>query len=162
MKGSKLGIIAALLLFLSVFSWMLEHENRVEAQTTGVQIPVVTVNPVHIASTTDATIGLLSSTKSAVTTSVNVKASAGNVYGVFFLNGAVAGCWIELINASGAGTLGTGVVTNIPMANAGTALLMFNPPITGFTSGIAVGSATAAGGGTQCGTATTGIVVLYK
>lgn len=121
-----------------------------------------TTNATEVTASTDSSIGLSSSSKATVTSSVNVKASAGNVYGVFFLNGAVSGCWIELINSSGAGTLGSAVITNIPMASGGTQLLTFSPPIGGFTSGIAVGSASASGGSSACGTAATGITILYK
>jgi hypothetical protein len=117
---------------------------------------------VKLTASADSSLGLVAVSKAAVTTAVSAKTSAGNVYGVFFLNGAVAGCWLELINSSGAGTLGTGVVVNIPMASAGTQLLMFDPPIGPFTSGIAVGSASAVGGASACGTATTGVTILYR
>lgn len=117
---------------------------------------------VKVTASGDPSLGLTAGSKSAVTTAVNVKASAGNVYGVFFLNGAVSGCWLELIDNSGNGSLGTGVLASIPMASAGSQLLTFNPPIGPFASGIAVGSASAVGGASACGTAATGVVVLYK
>jgi len=117
---------------------------------------------VKVTASADPNLGLTAGSKSAVTTAVNVKASAGNVYGVFFLNGAVAGCWLELIDNSGNGTLGTGVVVSLPMASSGSQLLTFNPPIGPFVSGIAVGSASAVGGASACGTAATGVTVLYK
>lgn len=118
----------------------------------------VTVAP----STDTAAGGLTATSKATVTSSVSVKTSAGLLYGVFVMNGAVATCWLELINSASAGTLGTAVIMNIPMASAGLQYLQFSPPIGGFTSGIAVGSASAVGGASACGTAVTGVTVIYK
>lgn len=112
--------------------------------------------------TTAAGGALSSSGKSAVTTSVNVKASAGNVYGLSVVSGATSGCWLELINSATAGTLGTAVIINIALPNAGVVNI---PPGTlalgNFSSGIAVGVASAIGGGTVCATASS-ITVIFQ
>lgn len=100
---------------------------------------------------------------SALTTSVNVKASAGNVYGVFALNGAASTCWVQFINSAGAGALGTGVVFSVPLPASTTQPVYVQPSpfaLAQFSTGIAVGVSTTATGAVACGTA--GAVVVFS
>jgi hypothetical protein len=95
------------------------------------------------------------SVQSTVTASVNVKASAGNVYGLQALNGAASTCWVQFINSAGAGTLGTGVIFAIPLPASTTQPVAVGPgdiALANFSSGIAVGIATTANGAVACGT----------
>jgi hypothetical protein len=98
----------------------------------------------------------------ALTTSVNVKASAGNVYGVFAVNGAASVCWVQFINSAGAGTLGTGAVFSVPMPASG--VISISPAsmaLANFGTGIAVGVSTTNNGAVACGTAGS-VDVFYK
>lgn len=112
--------------------------------------------------TTAAVDAVTATVKNAITTSSNVKASAGNVYGVMASNGAAAVCWVQLINSSGAGTLGTGVVFSVPLPSSGVVSI---PPgvfgMSNFSSGIAVGIASSTNSSTACGTAGN-VVVFYR
>jgi hypothetical protein len=128
---------------------------------TNAAVPTNQIWSVHAPSTA-AGAAVSSSTKSSVTTSVNVKASAGSVYGIYALNGAASVCWVELINSSGAGTLGTGVTFSVPLPASITqpVWIPFTYPVN-FSSGIAVGIASAAGGASGCGTAGN-VVVFYQ
>ncbi len=107
---------------------------------------------------------LTTAAKSAVTSSVNVKASAGNVYGVFALNGAASTCWIQFINSASAGTLGTAVILSIPLPASTTQPVYLQPApfaLANFAAGIAVGIATTATGSSACGTGGN-LTVLYN
>jgi hypothetical protein len=106
---------------------------------------------------------LLAAAKATVTSSVNVKASAGNVYGVFALNGAASTCWVQFINSASAGTLGTGVIFSIPLPASTTQPVYVQPApfaLSNFAAGIAVGIATTAAGAVACGTGGN-LTVLY-
>jgi hypothetical protein len=100
--------------------------------------------------------------KLTVTSSVNVKASAGNVYGVSASNGAAAICWVQFINSATAGTLGTGVIFSIALPVSGVVTV---PPgamaLSNFSSGIAVGIASSTNSSTACGTAGN-LTVFYQ
>lgn len=150
-----------------IFSNITDHTNSLSAAisalgTSPTGTDVMAVNAVQLASTA-AGAALSSAAKATVTSSVNVKASAGNVYGLSILNGAGAGCWLELINSASAGTLGTAVIFNIALPTSGTLTI---PPgalaLGNFSSGIAVGAASAVGGASACGTAVTGVTVFYQ
>ena len=95
-----------------------------------------------------------------LTASVNVKASAGNVYGIAYANGAATVCWVECVNSASAGTLGTASLLSIPMGGSATGTWTSEMPVQ-FSSGIACGIATAPGGASACGTAGN-ITVFYK
>lgn len=111
---------------------------------------------------TSANVALSNAVKLTVTSSVNVKASAGNVYGVSANNGAAAVCWVQFINSAGAGTLGTGVIFSVVMPTSGTVTI---PPgalaLGNFSTGIAVGIASATNSSTACGTAGN-LTVFYQ
>jgi hypothetical protein len=98
----------------------------------------------------------------ALTTSVNVKATAGNVYGLFVVNGAASVCWVQFINSSGAGTLGTGAIFSVPLPASG--VVSISPgtmALANFTTGIAVGISTLNNGSVACGTPGS-VDVFYK
>lgn len=98
---------------------------------------------------------LSASAKATVTSSVNVKASAGNVYGVLAMNGAASTCWVQFINSAGAGTLGSGVIFAVPLPASTTQPTWIGPSpiaLANFSTGIAVGIATTATGSSACGT----------
>lgn len=103
--------------------------------------------------TTAAGGAVTASVKATVTASVNVKASAGNVYGLSVANGAAAVCWVQFINSAGAGTLGTGVIFSIALPTSGVVTI---PPgmfaLSNFSAGIAVGVASSTNSSTACGT----------
>lgn len=103
---------------------------------------------------TASTSAISASAKATLTTSTNVKASTGNVYGIFALNGAASTCWVELINSASAGTLGTAVIFSIPLPASTTQPVWITLPYpVNFSTGIAIGIATTNGGATACGTA---------
>jgi hypothetical protein len=107
----------------------------------------------HVATPTTATGAAISASgKATITISVNVKASAGNVYGVYAVNGAASVCWVEFVNSATAGTLGTAVILSIPLPASGVSNVTFPYPVN-FSTGIAVGIASAVNGASACGTA---------
>lgn len=123
-----------------------------------------TTNAVEAIPDTAAAVAFSNSTKATLTTSVNVKASAGNVYGVFALNGAASTCWIQFINNASTGTLGTGVIFSVPLPASTTQPVWVGPApqaLANFSTGIAVGIATTAMGSSACGTGGN-ITVFYK
>jgi len=97
-----------------------------------------------------------------LTASASVKASAGNVYGVFAVNGAASVCWLECVNSATAGTLGTAVIFSAPIPASG---ILSLPPSThalgNFSTGIACGIASAVDGASACGTAGN-VSIFYK
>lgn len=121
-----------------------------------------TPSPVLHLPSISSTVALTPTAKATLTASSNVKATPGNVYGVFAINGAASVCWVQFINSTGAGTLGTGVVFSVPLPGS-TTQPVYIPPgsvaLANFTSGIAVGIATTPTGATACGTA--GNVVVF-
>ncbi len=113
---------------------------------------VMAVNAVHLPSTAAGT-ALSASVKATVTASVNVKASAGNVYGVSVANGAAAVCWVQFINSASAGTLGTAVIFSVALPSSGVVTISPGTFALGnFSSGIAVGVASSTNSSTACGT----------
>jgi hypothetical protein len=110
--------------------------------------------------TSGTQVALSSSGKATLTTSVNVKASAGNLYGFSAVNGAATVCWLQCVDSAGAGTLGTAVIFQAALPASGT--LSFPPgaiALANGASGIACGIASAVNGASACGTA--GNVTLY-
>jgi len=123
-----------------------------------------TTNAIELIPDTASAVALSNATKATLTTSSNVKSSAGNVYGVFAINGAASTCWIQFINASGAGTLGTNVIFSIPLPASTTQPIWVGPTtlaLANFSTGIAVGIATTATGSSGCGTGGN-LTVFYK
>jgi hypothetical protein len=130
-------------------------------------MPVVAQAPafshVQIGASSDTGNGASSAVKTVVTSSVNVKATPGNLYGFYALNGAASTCWVQFINSATAGTIGTGVIASFPLPASTTTpvYLPFDTPVGGFSAGIAVGIATTATGATPCGTGGN-LTVIYK
>ena len=114
---------------------------------------------------TSSAYALSASAKSSVTSSVNVKASAGNVFGLFAIQGQSSTvCWVQFINSSGAGSLGSGVIFSVPLPASTTQPVWMAPApfaLSNFSSGIAVGVATTATGSSACGTGAN-LVVFYQ
>jgi hypothetical protein len=131
----------------SLSTWITLTQSAVDPSPTEANLP---------AASSQATSAFSNSVQSALTTSVNIKASTGNVYGVSALNGAASSCWIQFINSATAGTLGTNVIFSIPLPASTTQPVQAGPndiALGNFPAGIAVGIATTANGSTACGTA---------
>jgi hypothetical protein len=117
-----------------------------------------------LAPTSAAGTGLSVFSNAAVTTSVNVKASAGNIYGYQVVNGSASVCYLQFINSAGAGTLGTGFTFSVAVPGSGVNGGVFGPfifPVSQQTqaTGIAVGLSTTQNGSTACGSS--GIVTVW-
>lgn len=105
---------------------------------------------------TTASNALTPSVQATLTTPVVVKASSGDVFGVYALNGAITTCWVQFINAASSPVLGTNVVFAIPLPGSVTQPVYLSPgafALANFSAGISVGIATTANGSTPCGTA---------
>jgi len=123
-----------------------------------------TTNAFEVIPDTAAAVAFSNSAKATLTTAVNVKASAGNVYGVFALNGAASTCWIQFLNSASTGTLGTAVIFSVPLPASTTQPVWVSPApqaLANFSTGIAVGISTTATGASACGTGGN-ITVFYK
>ena len=96
-------------------------------------------------------------TKPALTTTTNVKTSAGNVYGYYIYNPNASACSLDFFNvASASVTLGTTVpvLSLVIPATAGANLYTAQSPLLPF-SALSVAAVTAAAGGSTCGTGMT-------
>lgn len=92
----------------------------------------------------------------------NIKASAGNLYGLVLGNNGTVPCWLQLMNTSGTPTAGTSVVDSY-MVQAGLTVVV---PASGlglenFATGIGAAGATADSGATTTGCTTTFSVTAY-
>lgn len=130
--------------------------NQLDAATGGeysITIPTTTTTGTGLTTTCITTVGA----------SQSIKASAGNLYGWSIVNGAGTGCFIQCVNSSGAGTLGTAVIFQTPVgASATIPAAVGSIPLGSFSTGIACGFASAAGGASACGTTATAICAYYK
>lgn len=92
----------------------------------------------------------------------NVKASAGNLYGIVAGNSGTVPCWLQVFNTAGTPTAGTSVVDSY-MVQAGVTVVI--PPgglaLTNYATGIALAGATADSGATTTGCTTTFSVTAY-
>jgi hypothetical protein len=125
---------------------------------------VMAVNAVGLPSTA-AGASLSTKTVTTVTTGQNIKASAGNLYGVFALSGVSTTCWVQFLNSASGGTLGTAVIFSVPLPASTTQPIWIQPgnlALANFTTGIAVGVSTTATGSSACGTGAPAIVVEYE
>jgi hypothetical protein len=76
-------------------------------------------------------------------TVLNIKASAGNVYGVTVVNKTASVIYLQFYNTAGTPTLGTSVVSWIPIAASG--VLVISPgsqALQNFATGIGIGAST--------------------
>jgi hypothetical protein len=110
------------------------------------------------ASSTYALTGYHSSSAAAA----NIKASAGNLYGLVLGNSGAATCWLQLFNTAGTPTAGTSVVDSY-MVQAGVTVVI--PPgifaAENFATGIGAAGATTDSGSTTTGCTTTFSVSAY-
>jgi hypothetical protein len=93
----------------------------------------------------------------------NVKASAGNLYGLVLGNSGTVPCWLQLFNNSGTPTAGTSVIDSI-MVQAGLTVVVPASTLAyeNFATGIAFAGATTDSGSTTTGcTATFSVSVYY-
>jgi len=98
----------------------------------------------------------------AALTVVNVKASAGNVYGITVVNKTASVIYLQFYNTAGTPTLGTSVVWWIPIAASATLVIAPNALALGnFATGIGIGASTTP---TSTGTPATApdVSVWYK
>jgi hypothetical protein len=104
----------------------------------------------------------LSRFHAATAAAANVKASAGNLYGMVLGNSGTIPCWIQFMNTASAPTAGTSVLDSY-MVQAGVTLTI--PPgalgMTNYTTGIGIAGATADSGATTTGCTTTMSVTIY-
>jgi len=97
-----------------------------------------------------------------VNTTTNIKASAGNVYGVSCVNNNASACFLQFYNTSGSPTCGTSVVWALALPTSGT--LNIPPgavPLANHATGIGVCMGTTRTGSTACSTANS-CTVFYK
>jgi hypothetical protein len=137
----------------AINTWITVSQTSVDPSPTEANLP----QPSFQASS-----AFSSSVQAGITTSVNVKASTGNVYGVSVQNAAATVCWVQFINSAGAGALGTGVI--FAVAVPATSVVNLGPgdiALGNFSTGIAVGLATTNNGATACGTAGN-LTVFYE
>lgn len=92
----------------------------------------------------------------------NIKASAGNIYGLVLGNGGTIPCYLQLFNNAGTPTAGTSVIDSV-MVQAGVSVVV---PIGGsayknFATGIAYAGATTDSGATTTGCTTTFSISAY-
>lgn len=132
----------------AVNTWITVSQTSVDPSPTEANLP---------SPTTSATSAFTASSQNGTTTAVNVKASAGNVYGFAFTGGA-AGCFIQFINSAGAGTLGTAVVFQYPLTGTTVTVGPGDIALSNFPTGIAFGVSSTFGGSTACGTGATGTI----
>lgn len=92
----------------------------------------------------------------------NVKASAGNLYGLVLGNSGTVPCWLQLFNNSGTPTAGSSVIDSI-MVQAGLTVVVPAAELgwENFSTGIAFAGATTDSGGTTTGCTTTFSVSAY-
>jgi hypothetical protein len=93
-----------------------------------------------------------------VNTTLNVKASAGNLYGIACVNANASVCYLQFYNTASTPTCGTAVVHSIPLtfgaaAGPSTVIAPSPMPLAGFTTGIGICMGTTATGATACTTA---------
>lgn len=106
------------------------------------EVPVATTNAIG-----------LSNAAIAVNTTSSIKASAGNLYGVYCVNANASVCWVQIYNSSSP-TCGTSSVMSIPIPSSG--VLAYGPgplPLYSGSTALGVCMGTTATGSTACTTA---------
>lgn len=90
----------------------------------------------------------------AALTVINVKASAGNVYGIHVFNGAAATTFLQFYNTAGVPTLGTAVVWSIGIPAGQSIVIPVGAiALANFATGIGIGAATTYAGAVAPATA---------
>lgn len=139
---------------------------RVELPTDGTGIVGLAAGSNTIGAVTFAPVstagGALTRFHASTAAAANVKASAGNLYGLVLGNSGTIPCWLQVMNTAGTPTAGTSVVDSY-MVQAGVTVII--PPgvfaLTNYGTGIGVAGATADGGATTTGCTTTFSVTIY-
>ena len=109
-----------------------------------------------------AALSVTSLSTSTTTTGTNIKSTAGNLYGVFAINGVASTCWLQFMNSGAGGTLGTAAIVSFPLPASTTQPIWIPLPFPiAFSTGIAIGTSTLVNGSVACGTATA-VMVQYK
>lgn len=92
----------------------------------------------------------------------NVKASAGNLYGLVLGNSGTTACWLQLFNNAGTPTAGTSVIDSF-MVQAGVTVVIPAAVLAweNFATGIAFAGATTDSGATTTGCTTSFSVSVY-
>jgi len=97
-----------------------------------------------------------------VNTATNVKASAGNVYGVSCANANASICFLQFYNTAGSPTCGTSVVWSLAIPSSGVLTIPPDPiALANHATGIGVCMGTTATGSTACTTANA-CTIFYK
>lgn len=151
-----------------IFTNLTDHTNSLSAAisalgTAPTGTDVMAVNNVDLPSTASgAAVSTTSLSTTTGTTGTNIKNAAGNLYGIFAINGVASTCWVEFMNSASTGTLGTAPIVSFPLPASTTQPIWIPlPHPINFTTGIAVGTATTNNGSSACGTATA-LVVQFK
>lgn len=92
----------------------------------------------------------------------NIKASAGNLYGLVLGNSGTIACFVQLMNTAGTPTAGTSVLDSYMVQAGLTAVVPASIfAITNYTTGIGAAGATTDSGATTTGCTTTLSVTAY-
>jgi hypothetical protein len=114
--------------------------------------------PVPTTSSTNATSRYHSSSAAVA----NVKASAGNLYGLVLGNSGTIDCWLQVFNTAGTPTAGTSVVDSYMVQAGQTVVIPVGPlALTNYATGIGVAGATSDSGATVTGCTTTFSVTVF-
>jgi hypothetical protein len=125
--------------------------NQIDAASGGqYDVPVATTTAVGVS--TGAT---------DVNTATNIKASAGNVYGVSCVNNNASACFLQFYNTAGSPTCGTSVVWALALPTSGVLNIPPSIPLANHATGIAVCMGTTRTGATACTTANS-CTIFYK
>jgi len=129
---------------------------------SGTAVPVSISGTVSIAGVpTTSSANAFAIAHAATAAAANVKASAGNLYGMVLGNSNSAGCWVQIFNTAGTPTAGTSVV-DAYFVQAGVTVTI--PPglaaLEHFSAGIGFAGATTDSGATTTG-CTTGLSTTF-
>ncbi len=96
-------------------------------------------------------------------TALNIKGSAGNLYGFSASNYGTVTCFLQFYNNSGVPSIGTGVVDSyMVQAGLGLTIAPGQLALENFTSGIGFAAATADAGSTTTGCTTMSLTAYYQ
>ena len=129
---------------------------------SGTAVPVTLSGTVSIAGVpTTSSSNAFTIAHAATAAAANIKASAGNLYGMVLGNSNSTACWVQLFNNAGTPTAGTSVIDSY-LVQAGVTISI--PPgliaLENFATGIAFAGATTDSGATTTG-CTTGISTTF-
>lgn len=127
----------------------------------GVNAYITNSPSVSFVPSTSSTVAL-SRYHSSSAAAANIKASAGNLYGLVLGNNGTVPCWFQIMNTAGTPTAGTSVVDSY-MVQAGVTVTIPASvfAITNYATGIGGAGATTDSGATTTGCTTTFSVTAY-